>query len=75
MEKTHLGRALKSMVTLASKLGYNYDELFEAFDLLKNSLLGNKQREEELYSTQAGLHESSLALTGADLAKYQAEVS
>jgi len=36
LQKTHLGRALKNMVTLASKLGYNFDDLHEAFDALKD---------------------------------------
>lgn len=38
LEKSHLGRALKNMVTIATKLGYNYDDLYNAFDALKNSL-------------------------------------
>jgi hypothetical protein len=42
MEKSHLGRALKNMITLASKLGYNYDDLFDAIDALKASLLSGK---------------------------------
>jgi len=32
LEKTHLGRALKNMVHLASKLGYDYSDLDAAFD-------------------------------------------
>lgn len=49
MEKTHLGRAFKNMVALASMVGYNYDELFNAFEVLKSSLLESKKREEELF--------------------------
>lgn len=42
LEKSHLGRALKNMVTLATKLGYNYDDLTAAFDALKGNLLAKK---------------------------------
>lgn len=39
LEKSHLGRALKNMISISSRLGYNYEDLFDAFDALKNNLL------------------------------------
>jgi len=50
LEKSHLGRALKNMVTIATKLGYNYDDLYNAFDALKNSLSNMLANEEDLFS-------------------------
>lgn len=47
LEKSNLGRALKNMVTLATKLGYNLQNLYDAFGALKNSLLVRKQNEED----------------------------
>lgn len=51
LEKSNLGRALKNMVTIASKLGYNYDDLYDAFSALKNSLLTRLDYENELFET------------------------
>jgi hypothetical protein len=50
MEKSHLGRAMKNMVTLASKLNYSYDDLELAFNRLSASLLDRKESENNLYA-------------------------
>lgn len=56
LERSHLGRALKGMVTIATKLGYNYDDLFEAFNALKNSLLSKLDAENDLWEEVTAAH-------------------
>lgn len=74
LEKSHLGRALKNMVTIATKLGYNYDDLYEAFSALKNSLLTRLDAENELFDQQSASHQAAVAQHEADIAKYSGEI-
>lgn len=61
LERSNLGRALKSMVSIATKLGYNYEDLYDAFNALKNSLLGKLDSENELFEELTAAHNSSVA--------------
>jgi len=49
MEQSHMGRAMKNMVTLATKLNYSLDDLEVAFNNLSSQLLGRKETENNQY--------------------------
>jgi len=51
MENSHMGRAMKKMVTLANKLNYSLDDLDVAFNNLASQLLARKEGETNLYAS------------------------
>ncbi|EGR28560.1 inorganic pyrophosphatase family protein, putative [Ichthyophthirius multifiliis] len=53
---THLGRALLSMVQLGSNVSYEYEDLFNAINDLKNSLYESRNIEKDLYEKQEITH-------------------
>lgn len=75
LEKSHFGRALKGMVTIASKLGYDYDDLFDAFGALKAQLLQKLDDENELFDTQTASHQAADAQFNADISNYQGQIT
>lgn len=75
LEKSHFGRALKGMVTIASKLGYDYDDLFDAFAALKAQLLQRLDNENELFDTQSAAHAAAVAQFNADISNYEGQIT
>ncbi|EAR95225.3 granule lattice protein (macronuclear) [Tetrahymena thermophila SB210] len=75
LEKSHLGRALKGMVTIATKLGYDYQDLYDAFAALKNQLLNNLDNENSLFETQTASHDSAVAQFNADISNYNGQIN
>lgn len=41
---------MKNMVTIATKLGYNYDDLYAAFGALRGNLANSQNNEEDLFA-------------------------
>ncbi|KAL4505931.1 hypothetical protein ABPG72_013692 [Tetrahymena utriculariae] len=75
LEKSHLGRALKGMVTIATKLGYDYQDLYDAFAALKNQLLNSLDNENSLFETQSASHDSAVAQFEADISNYNGQIN
>ncbi|KAL4480407.1 hypothetical protein ABPG74_020923 [Tetrahymena malaccensis] len=75
LEKSHLGRALKGMVTIATKLGYDYQDLYDAFAALKNQLLNNLDNENSLFETQTASHDNAVAQFNADISNYNGQIN
>ncbi|EWS75859.1 granule lattice protein (macronuclear) [Tetrahymena thermophila SB210] len=75
MEKSPLGRALKGMVTIATKLGYEYQDLYDAFAALKNQLLENLDNENSLFEYQSALHNNTVSQLNALISNYTNQIN
>jgi len=75
MEQSHLGRAMKNMVSLATKLNYSYDDLEVAFNNLSAQLLARKESENNLYDQETLDHVTNVEVINSNINKYTTAVS
>lgn len=69
LEKSVYGRAMKNMVSLASKLKYDYTDLDNAFNELAGNLNAKLQVENELYDAQVITHDEALGRIQTEIDK------